>query len=112
METAQRTFPIHVRTGWVDFSPALHWHITQKVESALERYGARVRSVTVLVTDQDADRKTCAVDVVLRPAGLVAASATGTDAHDVVGRAADRVRTAMQRRFDAGAASPGASRIA
>ena len=90
MQTTQHTFPIHVRTRWIDFSPALHWYATQKVRSALRPVASRVRAVTVRIADHephDPSTKLCAIDVALKPAGTIAATATGTNLCELVDRA-------------------------
>ena len=90
MQTTQHTFPIHVRTGWIDFSPALHWYATQKVRSALRPVASRVRAVTVRIADHEAhdpSTRLCAIDVTLKPAGITSATATGRNVCELVDRA-------------------------
>jgi hypothetical protein len=92
METTQHQFPVHVQTGWIDFSPALHWYATQKVRSVLRPVASRVRSVTVRVADHephDPATRLCAVDVSLRPGGAISVTSTGRNVSELVGRATD-----------------------
>jgi hypothetical protein len=99
MQITQRTFPIHLRTRWQDFSPALHWHTSQTVTAHLAPFGLRIRSVKVRITDadfQDLSRRTCAIEVALKPFGVASATATGADVREIVSRAAERVRENLQ----------------
>src|SRR4051812_33431795 len=92
MQTTQHTFPIHVRTGWTDFSPALHWYATQKVRSALRAVASRVRAVTVRIADHephDPSARLCAIDVALKPAGTITATAIGRNLCELVDRATE-----------------------
>ena len=104
------TFPVHVQTGWVDFSPALQWYAARTAESSLEPFATRIRSVTVRITDVEGDleRRKCVIHAVLNPSGFVSESATGTDPYDSVNRAIARLRAAMPRRL----AGDGVSRVA
>jgi hypothetical protein len=36
MQTSQTTFPVHVRTRWLDFSPAFHWHAMERPGGGLQ----------------------------------------------------------------------------
>jgi hypothetical protein len=92
METTQHPFPVQVQTGWIDFSPALHWYAAQKVRSVLRPVASRVRSVTVRVADHephDPSTRLCAVDVSLRPTGTVSATSTGRNVSELVDRATE-----------------------
>ncbi len=104
------TFPVHVQTGWVDFSPALRWYTARKVESLLEPFASRIRSVAVRITDVegDLDRRKCVIHAVLSPSGFVSEAALGMDPYESVDRAAARLRAAMPRRL----VGDGISRVA
>jgi Sigma 54 modulation protein / S30EA ribosomal protein len=104
METTQHPFPVQVRTGWIDFSPALHWYAAQKVRSALRPVASRVRSVTVRVADHephDPATRLCAVDVSLRPTGTVSATSTGGNVSELVDRAAEAIVEKLRRQHEA-----------
>ena len=87
MQTTQQTFPVQVRTGWIDFSPALHWFATQRVRSALRPIASRVRAVTVRIADHephDPSTRLCAIDITLNPAGTISATSTGRNVCELV----------------------------
>jgi ribosome-associated translation inhibitor RaiA len=94
-------FPVHVRTRWIDFSPALRWYTARKIESALQPFASRIRSVYVRITDvpDDLDSRTCAIQVLIKPFAFASASATGADPYESVDRATQRVRSIVQRRL-------------
>ena len=90
MQTAQHPFPVHVRTGWIDFSPMLHWYATHQVRSALRPVASRVRAVTVRIADHaphDPSTRLCAIDVTLKPVGTTSATAVGRNVCELVDRA-------------------------
>jgi hypothetical protein len=91
----------------VDFSPALRWYTARKVESLLEPFASRIRSVAVRITDVegDLDRRKCVIHAVLSPSGFVSEAALGMESVD---RAAARLRAAMPRRL----VGDGISRVA
>jgi hypothetical protein len=101
MEGARVVFPVHVRTRWIDFSPALRWYTARTLESALQPFASRIRSIYVRITDVpgDFDSRTCTIQVLIKPFAFASASATGADAHDAVDGATERVRAIVQRRF-------------
>jgi len=103
-------FPVHVQTGWLDFSPSLQWYAARTAESSLEPFASRIRSVTIRFTDVegDLDRRKCVIHVVLKPSGFVSESATGTDTYESVDRAIARLRAVMPRRL----VGDGISRVA
>ncbi len=104
MDRTRPIFPTILRTGWIDFSPALHWHIPRLVESALQDFASRIASVKVQIAIEDNFRaRTCTIEVRLKPAGCVAASATGSDALQAVERATERIVAEIwpRRRGDA-----------
>jgi hypothetical protein len=92
MQTAQHPFPVHVRTGWIDFSPALQWYATQKVRSVLRPVASRVRAVTVRIADHephDPSTRLCAIDVILKSAGTISATSAGRNVYELVDRATE-----------------------
>lgn len=93
MRSAQR-FPIHVWTGWIDFSPALRHHASERIRSLLEQTARRIRSVTVRISDADPHKPThhrCDIDVVTTDAGVVSATSVGVDLFSLVDRTAETV---------------------
>jgi hypothetical protein len=115
MMKARPTFPVQVRIGWRDYSPALRWYSAQTLKAALEPYASRIRSVTVHITDHDVDGldgRTCAIEVAFKPFGSVSASCTGADLQRTVDCATERALAEVQRRIDARAVTEPVSRIA
>ena len=99
MTKTRDAFPIHVRTRWLDYSPALHAHARARIEAALHSSASRVQSVTVRILDSDSRRgaRTCEVEVVLRPGGFVVASVTAPDAYSAADLATRRARLLVRR---------------
>jgi ribosome-associated translation inhibitor RaiA len=102
MITTSDAFPIHVRTRWLDFSPALHWYTRTRLEAALRSSASRIRWVNVRISDGDGSpgERICDVEVVLKPDGLVAASATSPDPYRAADAAARRARIVVRRHVD------------
>jgi hypothetical protein len=73
-----------------------------RVFAALARYARAIRSVRVTIEQVEregkADGLTCAVDVVLEPAGSVRVRANGRLPHAVIDRAAERIGDLLSRR--------------
>lgn len=112
MPSAQ--FPVRVRTGWVDYSPAVHTYAGTTVARALGGVAAHVRSVTVRIADyepHDPATRLCAIEVELTSGRTVAATATGRDVHGLIDGAAEAVAARLRNARDAGSAGP-LSRIA
>ncbi len=87
MQRTQLPFPVSVRTGWIDFSPALRAYARTRVTRALGTFAARIRSVTVRVTDHephDPATRLCAIEVELKPVGTLSATSTGRDVYESV----------------------------
>ncbi len=97
----QPRFPIAIQTGWVDYSPALRYHASQRIGSSLAEFAPRIRSVTVRVSD-DAPHTTrqrrCDIDVVTTDAGVVSASSTGRNLFALVDRALASLATTLRHR--------------
>jgi hypothetical protein len=108
------TFPVNVQTRWLDFSPAFRWHTVRKIESSLQPFASRIRSVTVRITDADGDLvgRKCLIQVVMHPRGFFSASATGAGPYESAERAIARVRAVMHRRLPTEAETSGESRAA
>jgi ribosome-associated translation inhibitor RaiA len=102
MINTREDFPIHVRTRWLDYSPALHWHTRTRFEAALRSSASRIRWVNVRISGSDGDlaKRVCDVEVVMKTDGIVAASAADSDAYRAADAAARRVRTVVRRHVD------------
>ena len=115
MQTAQHPFPVQVQTGWIDFSPALHWYATQKVRSVLQPVASRVRAVTVRIADHephDPATRLCAIDVRLKPAGAISATSTGRNVCELVDRATEATLEQLREQHEADVVHEPLSRIA
>lgn len=108
------TFPVYVRTRWLDFSPALQWHATRKVESALQPFASRIRAVTVEIADSEGSLagRTCVIQVVMHTRAFLSASATGAGIYESIEGAIARIRAIMRRRPGTAADSSGETRAA
>jgi hypothetical protein len=53
MNRTQQPFPVSVRTGWIDFSPALPSYARTRVVTTLGTFVGRIRFVTVRVVDNE-----------------------------------------------------------
>jgi hypothetical protein len=73
-----------------------------RVFSTLARHARVIRSVRVILGRGEqngvASRVTCAVDLVLEPAGSARARAQGPHTHSAIDRAAERIGDLMNRR--------------
>ncbi|HEX6974938.1 MAG TPA: HPF/RaiA family ribosome-associated protein [Vicinamibacterales bacterium] len=97
---------VRVHLNWLDFSPALRHHATECIDATLGPYASTIREVIVQVADADGPRrgphdKRCDVEVLLRPFGALAASATATDAFAAVERAVRHARALVATRLSA-----------
>jgi ribosome hibernation promoting factor len=101
MKHVQESFPVRLRMRWLDFSPALQWYATRRVEIALRRFASRIREVNVLIADSNgprggADDKACEIDVHLQPSGSLTVSSAAPDAYLAVDRAVRRARAVVR----------------
>jgi ribosome-associated translation inhibitor RaiA len=115
MQTAQQPFPVHVRTGWIDYSPALHWYATQKVRSALRSVASRIRAVTVRIADHephDPSTRLCAIDVSVKPTGTISATSTGRNVCELIDHAADAAVEKLREQQEVDVVHQPLSRIA
>jgi hypothetical protein len=115
MQTAQHPFPVHVRTGWIDFSPALHWYATHKVKTALRPVASRVRAVTVRFADHephDPSTRLCAIDVGVKPAGTISATSAGRNVYELVDRATEASIEKLREQHETDVVHEPLSRIA
>jgi hypothetical protein len=114
MPRPQQPFPVHVRTGWIDYSPALHSYASLQVARTLGGFASRIRSVTVRIADHephDTASRLCAIDAELKPAGALSTTASGRDPYELVERAAAAMRARLRDERRAGVPRP-LSRIA
>ena len=106
--------PIHVRTQWLDFSPALHWHARTRIDATLHAFRSRIRSVNVKISDHDSSpgARRCDIEIVLTASGWLSVSAEDTDAYRAVDAAVRRARTVVRRHVDRQKAPAALQRIA
>ena len=105
MRTEQQQFPIEVRTGWVDYSPALRYHASQQVGARLARFAGLIRSVTVRFSDDapgTAAQRRCDIDVTTRDGGPISGSSVGVERFTLVDRAVDAVVELLRHRTSHG----------
>lgn len=115
MRHEQHRFPIDVRTGWVDYSPALRYHASQRIRSSLADFASRIRSVTVRISDDEPHEPTqrrCDIAVMTTHAGPVSASSVGVNLFMLVDRAVDSVMEMLRHRASAEPHSEMRQRIA
>ena len=115
MSSSQQPFPVRVHTGWVDYSPALRHHASERVRSRLSDLASEIRSVVLRVSDGEppADaRRRCHVEVMTRNAGPISASTVGTDLFNIVDNTVDRVAEMLRSRLGAVPTSDWRLRIA
>jgi hypothetical protein len=108
-------FPVHLRTGWVDYSPALHWYAGQKVRSVLTGFAPRIRSVSVRIADHEAHdvaSRRCTIDVTLKSGVVVSAESTGAALEDLVDRTLESIFAELHQHRRAGEPHRPLSRIA
>ncbi|MFG0286430.1 MAG: HPF/RaiA family ribosome-associated protein [Phycisphaerales bacterium JB039] len=95
---------IQMNFGRMASSDALSEHITREVESALEHISDRITRVEVHVQDTNAGKGGVDKRVLMeaRPAGLdpIAVDEHGADVYLTVRSVAEKLRTALTRRFD------------
>ena len=94
MRNDQHQFPIEVRTGWADYSPALRYHASQRIRSRLAESAALIRSITVRFSDDEpltAGQRRCHIEVTTTHAGPISGSSVGVELFTLVERAVDAV---------------------
>ena len=116
MHTTQDRFPVHVYTGWIDFSPALHWYAAHIVRSALSVVASHVGTVTVRVADHeshDPSMRLCVIDVTVKASGAtISATATGRNAWQAVEGATNATLEKLREHHQSDVAHQPFSRIA
>lgn len=99
MTSRSRRVPVTLRTGWIDYSPALHAHAAHTMALALRPFASCVRAVTIDITDHEPsslERRRCTVEVVLEPDGMLTTTVTGVDSRELIDRAAAALITALR----------------
>lgn len=110
-----RTVPVTLRTGWIDFSPALHAHAAHSMALALRPFASCVRAVTIDLTEHEPsslERRRCTVEVVLEPHGMLTTTVTGVDVRELIDRAAAALMTALRTEFSSHSTADPLARIA
>jgi ribosome-associated translation inhibitor RaiA len=97
--TTRAAIPTHIRTRWLDYSPALHWHARTRVQAALRPFASRVRWIHVRITPGEGPRgeRTCDIEAMLIPSGWLTASGTAADAYRAVDEAVRKIRGLLRR---------------
>jgi hypothetical protein len=94
MRNNRQSFPIDVRTGWLDYSPALRARASQHVRSRLAEFASEIRSVTLRFSDDEpltVTHRRCDIEVMTTFAGPTSASSVGHDLSALVDRALETV---------------------
>ena len=101
MRNSQQPFPIEVRTGWGDYSPALRHHASQRVAARFAEFSSRIRTVIVRCSDDDPQtgaRRRCDIEVMTTHAGPITASATGEDLFELIDQASKTAAGILRQR--------------
>jgi hypothetical protein len=101
MRNGQQQFPVEVRTSWVDYSPALRYHASQRIRSRLSEFASHIRSITVRISDDEPHhtaQRRCDIEVMTTDAGAIAASSVGVELFTLVERAIDTVVEILRQR--------------
>lgn len=101
MRNSQQPFPIEVRTGWGDYSPALRHHASQRVAARFAEFSSRIRSVTVRCSDDDPQtgaRRRCDIEVMTTHAGAITAAAAGEDLFELIDQASKTAAGILRQR--------------
>lgn len=85
-------------------SPALIEHTEQRLRAALDRFGRRVKRVSVRFSDLNGGRggedKVCSLAVTLHRLGTTEVESLGSDAYAVVDRAAAKMKLVLSRKLE------------
>ena len=82
MPTGQYRFPISVRTGWIDYSPAIRYHALQRARSRMAAFAPQIRSVAIRISQDELHtgaQRRCDIEVITADAGPISASLVGVD---------------------------------
>ena len=87
-----------------DLDDVLKGHIERRLRFALGRFAARIRRLTVRLTDVNGPRrgidKRCRIAVALVPLGVVMVEGSGDDPFALIADAAKRVGRAVRRELE------------
>ena len=103
MSNSQQLYPIHVHTGWVDYSPAFHQHALQRIRSRLAEVASNVRSVAVRISgaeSHDSTHRSCHIEIMTTD-GPTSASGVGVDLFHTVDSTVDKVAEMLRSRLSA-----------
>jgi hypothetical protein len=108
-------FPVDVHMRWTDYSPALRYHVSERVRSHLAEFASVIRGVGVRISDEEgqaAEHRRCRVEVITTHPNPISASAVGVDVFNLVNQTVDTVAQMLRRRFTAGSENELRRRIA
>ena len=115
MRHALQRFPVDVRTGWMDYSPAFHYYASQRIRSRLAAFASQIRAVTVRISQDEPHttaQRHCEIEVMTTHAGQVSASSVGVKLFTLLDRAVDSVVDVLRQRARAESQSESRQRIA
>lgn len=104
MRKNQHEFPVYVRMGWVDYSPALREHAPRRVRARLAEFDSRIRWASIRFSPDETQataRRRCDLEVMVAHVGPIFGSAVGTDLFTLVDRATDAVAERLRQRANA-----------
>ena len=85
-------------------TPAVVRFVNERLDSALDRFGARVEHVRVTIDDENGPRggvdKHCAIRAKLVRGGVVLAEERDPDSYAAIGRAVGTLKRAMAKQVD------------
>jgi hypothetical protein len=101
LKDSRRVIPVTVKTRGVSLDETLERVIFSNVQTALGRFGKRVRNLSVWVEDANGPRDgsgiRCRMVVVLARGGRLSASAEAANEYTAVAKCALRARTLLDR---------------
>lgn len=115
MTSRRPIVPVTLRTGWIDFSPALHWHAARAMALATRPFASCVRAVTLHLTHREASdlqARRCTVDIELATGGMLTTTVTGSDLGELIDRAAAALVTAVRAEHSSRSMADPLARIA
>lgn len=104
MRKSQHEFPVYVRMGWVDYSPALRDYAPRRVRSRLAEFDSQIRWASIRFSPDEArsaEQRRCELEVMVAQTGPIFGSAVGKDLFKLVDRAADAVVERLRQRASA-----------
>jgi hypothetical protein len=103
MRHAPQRFPVDVRTGWLDYSPAFLYHVSQRIRSGLTEFASQIRAVTVRISDEPrkSAHRRCEIEVMTTHAGQISASSVGVNLYGLIYPAVNSVVDVLRQRHRA-----------